>query len=143
MSHFAHITNSTVDSVININEDTITNKGGWFCPSCGEFKPLSEWVQTSYNTQRGEYTKGSDLQEKLSLKAIGSKSDTNARNRKNFAGVGYTYDKKRDAFIPPQLFPSWILNETTCQYEPPFPMPADGNYYEWNEKIIDWVIISR
>lgn len=143
MAHFAHITNEIVDSVIAIEVPTITEKGGWLCPSCGEFKPLSEWVQTSYNTHRGEYTKGSDTQEKLSLKATGTKADTDARNRKNFAGVGYTYDKKRDAFIPPQLFPSWVLNKNTCQYEPPVPMPADGNYYDWDENITDWVIIPK
>lgn len=125
MAHFAHVTNEVVDSVININEDTIENKGGWLCPSCGEFKPLSEWFQTSYNTQGGVHTLGG------------------TPFRKNFAGIGFTYDSVRDAFIPPQPFPSWTLNEDTCHYEPPFPMPADGNYYEWDEKITDWVIIPK
>jgi len=58
--------------------------------------------------------------------------------RKNFASIGYTYDKDRDAFIPPQDYPSWVLNETTCLWEAPVPMPADNNAYEWNEETQSW-----
>ena len=68
------------------------------------------WVQTSYNNNF----------------------------RKNFAGIGYTYDKTRDAFIPPQPYPSWILNEDTCLWEPPVEYPNDGNIYEWNEETQAW-----
>jgi len=58
--------------------------------------------------------------------------------RKNFAGIGYTYDKTRDAFIPPQPFPSWTLNEETCLWECPVAYPDDGNMYEWNETDQQW-----
>ena len=68
------------------------------------------WVQTSYN---GNF-------------------------RKNYAGVGYTYDKDRDAFIPKKPFASWILNEETCQWEAPSAIPDDGKKYEWNESTTSW-----
>lgn len=70
-----------------------------------------QWVQTSYN----------------------------ARIRKNFAGIGFTYDSQRDAFIPPQPYPSWTLVENTCQWEAPTPMPTDG-YYKWDEITTSWVL---
>lgn len=62
----------------------------------------------------------------------------NATMRKNYAGIGFTYDKARDAFIAPQPFPSWSLNETTCQWESPTPYPTDGKYYTWNEETTSW-----
>jgi len=58
--------------------------------------------------------------------------------RKNYAGIGFSYDQGRDAFIPPQPFPSWALNETTCRWEPPVECPNDGNIYEWNETDQQW-----
>ena len=68
------------------------------------------WVQTSYNNNF----------------------------RKNFAGIGYTYDKTRDAFIPPQPYASWTLNEDTCLWEAPVECPNDGNIYNWNEETQAW-----
>lgn len=68
------------------------------------------WVQTSYN---GNF-------------------------RKNYAAIGFTYDKTRDAFIPPKQYESWLLNETTCQWEAPVAYPDDGNMYEWNESDQQW-----
>jgi len=62
--------------------------------------------------------------------------------RKNFAGFGYTYDATRDAFIPPQPFLSWTLNEDTCLWEPPVPFPTDGQLYNWDEPTTSWVIIN-
>jgi hypothetical protein len=62
----------------------------------------------------------------------------NGNIRKNFAGVGYTYDTELDAFIPPQPYPSWVLVNSTCQWEPPVPMPADGATYRWDENTISW-----
>jgi hypothetical protein len=59
-------------------------------------------------------------------------------SRKNYAGIGYTFDSVRDAFIPPKPFPSWILNEATCQWDAPTAMPDDGKYYEWNEDTTSW-----
>jgi len=64
----------------------------------------------------------------------------NGKIRKNYAGIGYTYDATRDAFIPPQPFPSWILNEDTCLWQPPVPMPIDGQLYNWDEATTSWVV---
>ena len=63
-------------------------------------------------------------------------------SRKNFAGIGYTYDSERDAFIAPKPYNSWTLNETTCQWESPTPYPSDGKYYNWNESNTAWELIS-
>jgi hypothetical protein len=64
----------------------------------------------------------------------------NGKIRKNYAGIGYTYDATRDAFIPPQPFASWVLNEDTCLWDAPTPMPVDGQRYNWNESTISWVV---
>ena len=82
------------------------------------------WKQTSYNTHGGVHNNnGTPL-------------------RKNHAGIGYTYDEDRDAFIPPKPFNSWILNEDTCRYEAPVAKPNDGNIYKWNETNLTWDIIE-
>ena len=69
----------------------------------------------------------------------------NASFRKNYAGVGYTYDSVRDAFLPPKTYPSWVLNEATCQWEAPVPKPAEDNlperYYRWQEETLSWIEI--
>ena len=82
------------------------------------------WKQTSYNTHGGVHsTGGTPL-------------------RKNHAGIGYTYDEDRDAFIAPKLYASWILNEETCQWEAPSAMPDDGERYTWNESTTTWDIVE-
>ncbi len=63
--------------------------------------------------------------------------------RKNYAGIGYTYDQTRDAFIPPKPYPSWVLNETTCLWEAPVAKPDDGQAYTWNEIEQQWEIINE
>lgn len=63
--------------------------------------------------------------------------------RKNYAGIGYTYDSSRDAFIPPKPFNSWILNEATCLWDAPIAYPADGNMYTWNEENLAWEAINE
>lgn len=63
--------------------------------------------------------------------------------RKNYAGIGYTYDTQRDAFIPPQPYPSWILNEDTCQWDAPTPYPKDGLLYVWNEESLAWQWVNQ
>jgi hypothetical protein len=78
------------------------------------------WVQTSYNTHGGVHDNGG------------------TPLRKNHAGIGYTYDETRDAFIPKKPFNSWILNETTCLWESPIPYPQDNNKYSWNEQTLSW-----
>lgn len=62
----------------------------------------------------------------------------NGRFRKNYAGIGYTYDADRDAFIPPQPYPSWLLDEATCLWQPPVPYPTDGGIYTWDETTQTW-----
>lgn len=63
----------------------------------------------------------------------------NGNIRKNYAGIGYTYDAGRDAFIPPQPYPSWTLNESTCTWQAPVPMPADNKPYRWDEATLSWI----
>jgi len=82
-----------------------------------------EWIQTSYNSLGGKHPEGRSL-------------------RMNYADEGYTYDSVRDAFIPPKPFSSWTLNEDTCLWDSPMPMPEEGNYM-WDEEIQDWVILDE
>ena len=82
------------------------------------------YKQTSYNTRGGVHLLGG------------------TPLRKNYAGIGYTYDATRDAFIPPQPFPSWTLNEDTCLWDAPTPMPTDGQRYQWDEATTSWVVIN-
>jgi len=106
MAHFAKVNNGIVEQVIVAEPE--------FFETFIDSSP-GEWIQTSYNTRGGEHILGG------------------TPLRKNFAGIGYTYDKTRDAFIPPIVFPSWVLNETTCLWEAPIVKPDDGNTYSWNE----------
>jgi hypothetical protein len=85
---------------------------------------------------------GIDFLTKLTGWAIWKQTSYNNKIRKNFAGIGYTYDETRDAFIPPKPFNSWILNETTCNWEAPVAMPNDGNQYKWNEINQNWDIVE-
>jgi hypothetical protein len=89
----------------------------------------SNWKQTSYNTHGGVHDNGG------------------TPLRKNHAGIGYTYDEDRDAFIPPKPFNSWRLNEDTCIWEAPVAMPTteleDNQYYSWNESIVNWEVKDR
>jgi hypothetical protein len=64
----------------------------------------------------------------------------NKNFRKNYAAIGFTYDRARDAFIPPKKYPSWLLNEDTCRWEAPIPYPEDGTIYEWDESKISWKV---
>ena len=66
----------------------------------------------------------------------------NGNIRKNFAGIGYSYDQTRDAFIPPKPFNSWVLNETTCLWEAPVALPDMENRYDWNEQTLSWDLIE-
>ena len=70
------------------------------------------------------------------------KTSYNGNIRKNYAGIGYTYDEQRDAFIAPKTFNSWILNEETCCWEAPTPMPTDGKIYNWDEATTSWVEVT-
>jgi|SRR5210317_295542 len=83
-----------------------------------------KWIQTSYNTIGGIHSLGG------------------TPLRKNYAGIGYTYDESRDAFIPPKPFDSWVLNEDSCLWEAPVAMPDDGQRYEWNEETTNWDLVT-
>ena len=79
------------------------------------FNTRDTWIQTSYN---GKF-------------------------RKNFAGISFTYDTKRDAFIAPKPYPSWLLNEDTCKWESPIPYPDDNKNYKWNEATKQWELLDE
>lgn len=118
MSHFAQIDeNNIVTRVLVIEQDVIDT---------GHFGDPATWIQTSYNTRGGVHY-GSDNQ-----------PDGGVALRKNYAGVGYTYDPDRDAFYAPQPWPSWTLDEDTCWWQPPVPMPTDGKNYVWDEDVQNW-----
>ena len=121
MAHFAKINNENiVEQVIVVNNDVILKSDGSESELKGKqflnsILGQAKWIQTSYN---GNF-------------------------RKNYAGVGYTYDSERDAFIPPKLFPSWLLDEDTCLWQPPIPYPDDEQPYQWNEETISWDLVTE
>lgn len=115
MGHFAKVVDGTVTQVIVAEPE--------FFETFVDSSP-GEWVQTSYNTLAGEH--------KLDGTPL----------RKNYAGIGYTYDKVRDAFIPPKPYTSWVLNEDTCQWNAPVAYPTDGKDYIWNEETLNWKLIQ-
>ena len=108
MAHLAKIENGIVVQVIPAAQAAI---------DAGVFGP--GWVQTSYNTRGGVHPEGRPL-------------------RKNYAGIGYTYDSVRDAFYAPQPYASWILNEDTCYWEAPVAVNNDGKMYQWDEETVSW-----
>jgi hypothetical protein len=124
MAHYAKIDkNNIVTRVLVIDEETVNS---------GEFGNPLNWIQTSYNTYGGQHSLGG------------------TPLRKNYAGVGMTYDKTRDAFIPAQPYPSWILDEDTCQWYSPvsYPLPEEkeafsgsvDHIYEWDEDNVTWKV---
>ena len=114
MSHFAKVNNGIVEQVIVAEPE--------FFETFVDSSP-GQWIQTSYNTYGGQHPEGRPL-------------------RKNYAGVGFTYDSVRDAFIPPQPFASWVLNEDTCLWDAPTPMPTDGKNYRWDEPTTAWIEVD-
>lgn len=86
---------------------------------------------------------GVDFLTKLTGWAIWKQTSYNGNFRKNHAGIGYTYDEDRDAFIPKKPYASWVLNETTCLWEAPVVMPNDGQKYNWNEQNQTWDLINN
>lgn len=115
MSHFAKVIDGFVTEVLVIEQDVIDT---------GMFGDPSLWVQTSYNTYGGEHPEDRPL-------------------RKNYAGIGFTYDAERDAFIPPQPFASWELNEDTCLWNAQVAYPNDGSPYFWDEDALSWVKVDN
>jgi hypothetical protein len=118
----------TVESVVN---EVLKDSNGIEQENIGiEFlknlynEPNAIWKQTSYNTNGGIHSLGG------------------TPFRKNHAGIGYQYDQQRDAFIAPKPYNSWILNETTCNWDAPVARPNDNNMYKWNEEILNWELIN-
>jgi hypothetical protein len=86
---------------------------------------------------------GSDFLNKIyNTRDVWKQTSYNNNIRKNFAGIGFTYDQQRDAFIPPKPYNSWILNEQTCNWEAPVAYPTDGKRYSWNESLVNWELIN-
>jgi hypothetical protein len=111
MSHFAKVVDGKVTQVIVAEPE--------FFETFVDSSP-GEWIQTSYNTHGGQHSNGG------------------TPLRKNYAGIGYSYDRTKDAFIPPKPYPSWVLNEETCLWGAPTPMPTDDKFYEWDETTTSW-----
>jgi hypothetical protein len=133
MASFAKIgLNSKVISVISVNNEVLKDSSGVEREELGiqflnELYSWPIWKQTSYNTHGGVHDNGG------------------TPFRKNHAGIGYTYDEDRDAFIYKKPYNSWILNEQTCLWESPIPLPSDASIdkrYQWNEQIQNWELIN-
>ena len=119
MSHWAEINeNNIVTRVLVGNNDDINGDEGykWLIDNLG-----GVWKKTTYNTKAGQHKEGG------------------TPFRKNYAGVGFTYDESRDAFITPKQFGSWILDEETCQWNSPVRLPDEENLYFWDEAELKWV----
>jgi hypothetical protein len=115
MAHYAKVQNGLVTQVIVAEAeffDTFTDKSP------------GEWIQTSYNTRGGVHTLGG------------------TPLRKNYAGIGYTYNTELDAFIPPKPHASWVLDEETCLWNAPIALPDDDKRYRWNEDTLSWIEIE-
>lgn len=115
MAHFAKVVSGLVTQVIVAEPE--------FFETFVDTSP-GEWIQTSYNTHGGVHTQGG------------------TPLRKNYAGIGFTYDREKDAFIPPQPYPSWILDEETCLWNPPVAHPNDGKVYKWDEATTSWAEVE-
>jgi hypothetical protein len=130
MASFAKIgLNNKVIEVLSVANEVLHDANGVEQEAIGidfltKLTGYPVWVQTSYNTHGGVHDNGG------------------TPLRKNHAGIGYTYDEDRDAFIPKKLFNSWILNEDTCLWNAPVAYPQDDNKYSWNESTLTWDIVE-
>jgi len=130
MASFAKIgLNSKVIEVLSVHNNVLKDSNGVEQEVIGidfltKLTGYPIWKQTSYNTHGGVHDNGG------------------TPLRKNHAGIGYTYDEDRDAFIPKKPFNSWILNEDTCLWESPVAMPTDGKRYSWNELTLSWDLVE-
>ena len=115
MSHFAKLDENNIVTFVTVGRQEDDGLEAELSERTGDV-----YKQTSYNTSGGVHSLGG-----TSL-------------RKNYAGIGYTYDAERDAFISPKPYDSWLLVEETCQWEAPVPYPDDGLMYSWNEELTDW-----
>ena len=116
MAHYAKVNNGIVEQVLVAEPE--------FFETFVDTTP-GEWIQTSYNTFGNQHALGG------------------TPLRKNYAGIGFTYDKNLDAFIPPKPYASWILDEETCLWNAPVAMPTDGQVYTWNESTQSWDLVPE
>ena len=129
MAHFALLDENNIVTFVTVGRDEDDGKEAELSARTGQ-----TYKQTSYNTRGGVYylpnsnTPGPDQSKAL---------------RKNYAGLGYTYDNVIDGFIPPKPYPSWLLNTTTGLWDPPIPYPTDGKSYEWDEATQSWVEVPN
>jgi len=130
MASFAKIgLNSKVIEVLSVDNEVLKDSNGVEQEINGidfltKLTGWAIWKKTSYNTVGGVHI------------------NNGTPFRKNHAGIGYTYDEDRNAFIPPKPYNSWILNETTCLWEAPLARPEDDNVYFWNESTLTWDIVE-
>jgi len=116
MAHWAELDENNIVTRVLVGSNEDPDEGyQWLIDNLG-----GTWVKTSYNTQGGVHSLGG------------------TPLRKNYAGIGYSYDADRDAFIPPKPFNSWLLNEDTCLWDAPTPYPTDGKFYRWVEEDLNW-----
>ena len=128
MAHFAKLgTGNIVEQIVVVSNDVAISEQTGIDFLNNLYNSRDVWKQTSYNTKGGVHLNGG------------------TPFRKNYAGLGYTYDQTRDAFIPPKKYESWTLNETTCLWDPPVAKPElteeqinNNNYYSWNEETKQW-----
>ena len=125
MAHFAKLgTGNIVERVEVVSNDIATDEQTGVDFLNDLYKTRDVWKKTSYNTKGGVHLLGG------------------TPFRKNYGGIGFTYDQTKDAFIPPKPFDSWTLNETTCIWEAPVAYPSDGKDYEWDESSTSWKEIT-
>jgi hypothetical protein len=122
MAHYAFLDDNNIVTEVIVGKNEGEDGIDWE-QHYGDFRG-QVCKRTSYNTQGGVH------------------NADGAPYRKNYAGIGYSYDAVRDAFVPPKPFESWSLNETSCLWEPPVAYPSDGNPYTWNEETTSWDSIS-
>jgi hypothetical protein len=119
MAHFAKLDANNIVTFVTVGRQEDDGKEADLCARTGDV-----YKQTSYNTHGGVHALGG------------------TPLRKNYAGIGYTYDAGRDAFIPPKPYASWLLNETTCLWDAPVAYPTDGKRYSWDEATTSWVEVE-
>ncbi len=124
MAHFAKVNNGIVEQVIVAEPE--------FFDTFVDSSP-GQWIQTSYNTRGGVHYDPTTGEPSV---------DQSKALRKNYAGIGYSYDATRDAFIPPKPYASWLLNDNTCLWDAPVAYPNDGKQYEWDEATTSWIEIE-
>lgn len=126
MAHYAYLTANNIVYAVIVGKNEDEPPGNW--------EEYYGAKRTSYNTRGGIY---------YDSHTNAPSEDQTKAFRKNYAGQGYTYDEQRDAFIPPKPYDSWTLNEDSCLWEAPIPMPDDNFMYDWNEEEQTWQVVGQ